>query len=233
MAPRPLVSSPSPGWSGTSNRLPSGPACLRSNHRTQRRLYPGCGLVALVIAGAHPVTTLPQPRKLMVRRSMMRESGTPRGAWDQAVRSISARGVRSARRRTRCDKDARCLPASSSKDAYRSCVKLAVGYQYFDERTQACGAWLSSHSPAEFPRVDEIRDRPSWLSSCAEQMDPTPPRRTDRCLRRENRRCGPGPWSISHLVIELLVSRWPRAVAAESVVEAQGAKCAVAIRKRM
>jgi hypothetical protein len=36
-----------------------------------------------------------------------------------------------------------------------------VSYQHFDERAQACGAWLSSHYPAEFPRGDEIRDRPS------------------------------------------------------------------------
>ncbi len=48
-----------------------------------------------------------------------------------------------------------------AKAAYRSCARLAVSYHYFDERAQACGAWLSSHYPAEFPRDDEIRDRPS------------------------------------------------------------------------
>jgi tetratricopeptide (TPR) repeat protein len=48
-----------------------------------------------------------------------------------------------------------------AKAAYRSCADLSVKYQYFDDHARACAAWLSSHYPAEYPRIDEIRDRPS------------------------------------------------------------------------
>jgi tetratricopeptide (TPR) repeat protein len=48
-----------------------------------------------------------------------------------------------------------------AKGAYRMCVKLSVQYQYLDQHSRACAAWLSSHSPAEFPRIDEIVDRPN------------------------------------------------------------------------
>jgi tetratricopeptide (TPR) repeat protein len=48
-----------------------------------------------------------------------------------------------------------------AKAAYRSCVDLSVKYQYIDDRARSCGAWLSRRYPSEFPRLDEIIDRPS------------------------------------------------------------------------
>ncbi|MEP7125114.1 MAG: hypothetical protein ABJE95_29560 [Byssovorax sp.] len=48
-----------------------------------------------------------------------------------------------------------------AKAAFKACVNTSVRYQYFDEHASACSAWLSSHYPAEFPRLDEIIDRPS------------------------------------------------------------------------
>jgi tetratricopeptide (TPR) repeat protein len=48
-----------------------------------------------------------------------------------------------------------------AKGAYRACVDMSVKYQYFDQHARACSAWLSSHFPAEYPRIDEIIDRPS------------------------------------------------------------------------
>lgn len=48
-----------------------------------------------------------------------------------------------------------------AKAANRSCVSYAVKYQWFDESSLACSAWLSRRFPAEYPRIDEIVDRPS------------------------------------------------------------------------
>lgn len=48
-----------------------------------------------------------------------------------------------------------------ARAANRSCVDLSAKYQWFDEGSLACASWLSSHFPAEFPRFDEIIDRPS------------------------------------------------------------------------
>jgi len=52
-----------------------------------------------------------------------------------------------------------------AKGAYRRCVDLSVKFQHFDAFAQSCGAWLTRHYPAEYPRIDEIADRPTRMSA--------------------------------------------------------------------
>jgi tetratricopeptide (TPR) repeat protein len=48
-----------------------------------------------------------------------------------------------------------------AKAANRSCVDYAARYQWFDESARGCAEWLTRHFPAEYPRIDEIVDRPT------------------------------------------------------------------------
>jgi hypothetical protein len=59
-----------------------------------------------------------------------------------------------------------------AKAAYRACVAASVRYQYVDEHARACGEWLSRHFQAEYPRIDEIADRPSHRYSVVDTSSP-------------------------------------------------------------
>ncbi|MFO0756769.1 MAG: hypothetical protein U0359_09770 [Byssovorax sp.] len=47
-----------------------------------------------------------------------------------------------------------------AKAAHKSCVTTAVKFDYGDEESRGCADWLSRVYPAEFPRLDELMDRP-------------------------------------------------------------------------
>jgi hypothetical protein len=51
-----------------------------------------------------------------------------------------------------------------AKAAYRVCLDYSVKYQYADEYSRSCAAWLSSHFPHEYPVVDELVEMPTHVA---------------------------------------------------------------------
>ncbi|MBL9024193.1 MAG: tetratricopeptide repeat protein [Myxococcales bacterium] len=53
----------------------------------------------------------------------------------------------------------------AAKGAYKTCLDLSVKYQYFDDFSRSCEAWLSKTYPAEYHLIDEFRSAPNRLGS--------------------------------------------------------------------
>ncbi|MFO0548184.1 MAG: hypothetical protein U0271_07335 [Polyangiaceae bacterium] len=53
----------------------------------------------------------------------------------------------------------------AAKGAYKECLDRSVRFQYFDEFSRSCEAWLSKTYPAEYHLIDEFRSAPTRLST--------------------------------------------------------------------
>jgi hypothetical protein len=71
------------------------------------------------------------------------------------------------------------LRATRAKPAMKKCLDLSIKYQYVDDGSRACAAWLSSHYEREFLRVDELIPAyraASGPASALSRKDPPLPR---------------------------------------------------------
>jgi len=53
----------------------------------------------------------------------------------------------------------------AAKAAYKDCLERSVKFQYFDEFSRSCEAWLSKTYPAEYHLIDEFRSSPNRLGT--------------------------------------------------------------------
>jgi len=53
----------------------------------------------------------------------------------------------------------------AAKAAYKDCLDRSVKFQYFDEFSRSCEAWLSKTYPAEYHLIDEFRSSPNRLGT--------------------------------------------------------------------
>ncbi len=53
----------------------------------------------------------------------------------------------------------------AAKGAYKDCLDRSVKFQYFDEFSRSCEAWLSKTFPAEYHLIDEFRSAPNRLGT--------------------------------------------------------------------
>lgn len=53
----------------------------------------------------------------------------------------------------------------AAKAAYKDCLERSVKFQYFDEFSRSCEAWLSKTYPAEYHLIDEFRSAPNRLGT--------------------------------------------------------------------
>ncbi len=53
----------------------------------------------------------------------------------------------------------------AAKGAYKDCLDRSVKFQYFDDFSRTCEAWLSKTYPAEYHLIDEFRSAPNRLGT--------------------------------------------------------------------
>lgn len=99
----------------------------------------------------HPAAAVEQIRSMPLPKDWKRAGPGPRGSSSEeiATRFRTALG------------EATASTLSRAKAASVSCLSYSVKYRWFDAHARGCSSWLSRWFSAEYPRIDEIHDRPS------------------------------------------------------------------------
>ena len=59
-----------------------------------------------------------------------------------------------------------------AKKAYQACLDESVKFQYFDDDSRSCEAWLSKNYPGEYHIIDEFRPAPTRANSGLDERSP-------------------------------------------------------------
>jgi tetratricopeptide (TPR) repeat protein len=59
-----------------------------------------------------------------------------------------------------------------AKAAYETCTRYSVKFQFFDEHSKSCEAWLAENYKAQYHLVDEFRGAPTRANSALKEQSP-------------------------------------------------------------
>ena len=59
-----------------------------------------------------------------------------------------------------------------AKAAYETCTRYSVKFQFFDEHSKSCEAWLADNYKSQYHLVDEFRGAPTRANSVLRERSP-------------------------------------------------------------